>query len=145
MTSNAPANERQDRDRWIALVVLCAGFLMIILDQTIVNVALPSIQMLARDEGIGLARGADLLGALLIVAALMLAVYTIVGAADHGWGSLHTVGLGALAFALLVAFVGREATTRTPLMPLRIFRSRIVSVANLVQALMVAGLFGMFF
>ena len=33
-----------DRDRWVALVVLCAGFLMIILDQTIVNVALPSIQ-----------------------------------------------------------------------------------------------------
>src|SRR2546430_1121574 len=33
-----------ERRRWIALVVLCAGFLMIILDQTIVNVALPSIQ-----------------------------------------------------------------------------------------------------
>src|SRR4051795_4923799 len=33
-----------DRQRWIALIVLCAGFLMIILDQTIVNVALPSIQ-----------------------------------------------------------------------------------------------------
>ena len=33
-----------DRSRWIALVALCAGFLMIILDQTIVNVALPSIQ-----------------------------------------------------------------------------------------------------
>src|ERR671933_2121385 len=34
----------RDRDRWIALVVLCVGMLMIILDQTIVNVALPSIQ-----------------------------------------------------------------------------------------------------
>src|SRR5947199_8066265 len=34
----------EDRRRWVALVVLCAGFLMIILDQTIVNVALPSIQ-----------------------------------------------------------------------------------------------------
>jgi EmrB/QacA subfamily drug resistance transporter len=102
-------------------------------------------RLLAHDEGIGLARGADLLGALLIVGALMLGVYTIVGAAEHGWGSLHTLGLGALAVALLMAFIAREATTRTPLMPLRIFRSRIVSVANLVQALMVAGLFGMFF
>src|SRR3984957_8132221 len=37
-------NEQSERQRWIALVVLCAGFLMIILDQTIVNVALPSIQ-----------------------------------------------------------------------------------------------------
>src|SRR5436190_24049083 len=33
-----------DRRRWIALVVLCVGMLMIVLDQTIVNVALPSIQ-----------------------------------------------------------------------------------------------------
>src|SRR3954465_15012365 len=49
MTQNAAhltgnATPRAERDRWIALVVLCAGFLMIILDQTIVNVALPSIQ-----------------------------------------------------------------------------------------------------
>src|ERR1700755_3429660 len=41
MTANPTASER---DRWIALVVLCAGFLMITLAQTIVNVALPSIQ-----------------------------------------------------------------------------------------------------
>src|ERR671934_1937906 len=44
MTENARTAMTADRDRWIALVVLCAGFLMIILDQTIVNVALPSIQ-----------------------------------------------------------------------------------------------------
>src|SRR4051812_4390371 len=39
---------RTGESRWLALVVLCAGMLMIILDQTIVNVALPSIQ---RDLG----------------------------------------------------------------------------------------------
>src|SRR5512144_2149606 len=38
------AQSAPDRERWIALLVLCLGFLMIILDQTIVNVALPSIQ-----------------------------------------------------------------------------------------------------
>src|SRR5258708_33745481 len=38
----------KSRSRWLALVVLCAGMLMIILDQTIVNVALPTIQ---RDFG----------------------------------------------------------------------------------------------
>src|SRR5436305_5187131 len=37
-----------DRSRWIALVVLCVGMLMIVLDTTVVNVALPSIQ---RDLG----------------------------------------------------------------------------------------------
>src|SRR3954449_1524315 len=32
------------RNRWIALIVLCMGDLMIVLDTTIVNVALPSIK-----------------------------------------------------------------------------------------------------
>src|ERR1700759_4934407 len=38
------ANPITDRSRWISLVVLCVGMLMIVLDATIVNVALPSIQ-----------------------------------------------------------------------------------------------------
>ena len=33
-----------DRSRWAALYVLCVGMLMIVLDATVVNVALPSIQ-----------------------------------------------------------------------------------------------------
>src|SRR6201991_3911493 len=195
MTANPTTSER---DRWIALVVLCAGFLMIILDQTIVNVALPSIQddlgfsqsslawvinayliafggllllagrigdligpkrvfmaglavfvgasllcgvaqsdamlvaarfvqgvggaltsavilgmivtmfpepaerakaigvysfvaakLVKGEEGIGLQQGADSFGAVLLVGALMLGVYTIVEAANYGWGSLH--------------------------------------------------------
>ncbi len=75
----------------------------------------------------------------------MLAVYTIVKTSEFGWGSAHTLILGATAVAILGAFVAREATARTPLIPLRIFRSRNVSGANLVQALMIAGIFGMFF
>jgi MFS family permease len=43
-TAKPPSEAETDRRRWIALLVLCAGFLMIVLDQTIVNVALPSIQ-----------------------------------------------------------------------------------------------------
>ena len=38
------ANSTAERRRWLALYVLCAGMLMIVLDATIVNVALPSIQ-----------------------------------------------------------------------------------------------------
>jgi predicted MFS family arabinose efflux permease len=82
----------------------------------------------------------------LITGALMLAVYTIVKpAAELGWGAGRTLVLGALALALLAAFIAREATAAQPLMPLRIFRSRHVAGANLVQALSVAGMFGMFF
>jgi EmrB/QacA subfamily drug resistance transporter len=98
------------------------------------------------DEGIGLSKGADALGAVLITGALMLLVYTIVKpAADEGWGAPITLGLGAASLALLAGFITREATARTPLVPLRIFRNRNVSGANAIQALFVAGMFGMFF
>jgi EmrB/QacA subfamily drug resistance transporter len=102
-------------------------------------------RLVDKDEGIGLARGADVAGAALVTSSLMLGVYTIVKAADYGWGDIHTLGLGALSLALLGGFVLREATAGTPLMPLRIFGFRNVTGANVVEILMVAGLFGMFF
>ncbi len=104
-----------------------------------------SLRLLPSDQGIGLREGADLPGAVLLVSALMLAVYTIVEASHYGWGSGHTLGLGAVAVGLLAAFVARQARAANPLMPLRVFSSRTVTVANLIQALFVAGLFGMFF
>jgi EmrB/QacA subfamily drug resistance transporter len=107
--------------------------------------ALLAIRLVASDAGIGLRQGADIPGAILVTGALMLAVYTIVKTSDYGWGSAHTLGAGAVAVLLLLGFLAREARARTPLIPLRIFRSRNVSGANLVQMLMVAGLFGMFF
>jgi EmrB/QacA subfamily drug resistance transporter len=108
--------------------------------------ALFTRRLLEKDEGIGFGEGADLLGAVLITASLMLGVYTIVEpAAKDGWGATETLGLGAGSLVLLAAFLAREATARTPLIPLRIFRSRNVSGANVVQVLTVAGMFGMFF
>jgi len=103
-------------------------------------------RLINRDEGIGFGDGTDIPGALLITSSLMLGVYTIVKpAADHGWGSGQALAFGAASLALLVAFVVREATARNPLVPLRIFRSRNVTGANVLQALLVAGMFGMFF
>jgi EmrB/QacA subfamily drug resistance transporter len=107
--------------------------------------ALLALRVVERDEGVGIERGADLPGAALVTSALMLGVYTILEAGSHGWGSLHTLGLGAVSLALLFAFVGRQARVSNPLMPLRLFRSRNVAGANAVQALFVAGMFGMFF
>jgi EmrB/QacA subfamily drug resistance transporter len=104
-----------------------------------------SSRLLPSEEGLGIREGADVPGALLLVSSLMLAVYTIVKASDYGWGSAHTLGFGAAALALLAGFLGREATARKPLVPLGIFRSRTTAGANLVQTLMVGGLFGMFF
>ena len=102
-------------------------------------------RLVARDAGIGLSQGADVPGAALLVGSLMLLVYTIVEAGERGWGSLDTLLLGGVALALLAGFLIRQARVEHPLMPLRIFRSRTISAANVVQALMVAGLFGVFF
>jgi EmrB/QacA subfamily drug resistance transporter len=107
--------------------------------------AIIAARLIERDRGIGFGNGADVLGAFLITSSLMLGVYTIVEAANYGWGSLHTLVLGAFALGLLGAFLAREARTVNPLIPLRIFRSRNVAAANLIQAVMVAGMFGMFF
>jgi EmrB/QacA subfamily drug resistance transporter len=120
---------------WIFFVNLPIGALATLL----------AVRVVTADEGIGVRAGADLPGATLVTGALMLAVYTIVKAADYGWGSAHTLIGGAVAVAILAAFLLREQTAGTPLIPLRVFRSRNVSGANVVQALMIAGIFGMFF
>ena len=105
-----------------------------------------AVRLIERDRGLGFGRGADVLGAVLVTSALMLLVYTIVEpAAQDGWGAGRTLLLGAGSLVLLAAFLVREATAQNPLIPLRIFRSRNVSGANAIQALLVSGMFGMFF
>ena len=120
---------------WIFFVNLPIGLVTAVL----------AVRLVARDRGIGLRGGADVTGAALVTGALMLGVYTIVKTQNYGWGSPRTLGMGAVAVALLAGFIGWESRTRNPLMPLRIFRSRNVSGANLVQMLFIAGMFGMFF
>src|SRR3954471_4308241 len=120
---------------WIFFVNVPIGVVTLIL----------ALRMVPRDVGLGLRHGFDALGAVLVTGALMLGVYAIVGAETHGWASGRTLGLGVAALALLAAFLWRESTASTPLLPLRIFRSRNVSGANVVQALLVSGALGMFF
>jgi EmrB/QacA subfamily drug resistance transporter len=103
-------------------------------------------RMIGKDQGAGLRAGADVPGALLITAAMMLGVFTIVDpAAQDGWLAAKTLALGACSLGLFGGFILRQRTARNPLMPLRIFASRNVTGANLVQVLGTAGMFGMFF
>jgi EmrB/QacA subfamily drug resistance transporter len=102
---------------------------------------LAALPALPSDRGLGLRAGADVPGAVLVTAGLMLGIYSVVGVEEYGWTSAHTLGLGALSLTLLAAFGLRQTKARTPLMPLRILRSRTVAGANLVQMLMVAALF----
>jgi EmrB/QacA subfamily drug resistance transporter len=104
-----------------------------------------ALRLVEGGAGMGLRQGADIPGAVLLTAGLMLGVYTILEVEKQGWGSTQTIGLGAVAIALLGAFLARQARIDNPLMPLRLFRSRNVSGANFVQAFLVVGMFGMFF
>lgn len=92
-----------------------------------------AVQVVEADRGTGLRAGLDALGAVLVTAAVMLGVYGITG--------YNRIALGA-AVVLLAGFVVRQAKARTPLLPLRLFRSRAVTGANLVMVLMVAGMLG---
>jgi EmrB/QacA subfamily drug resistance transporter len=110
-----------------------------------VATALFALRLVEGREGIGLRAGADIPGAVLLTAGLMLGVYTILGVETHGWASTETLALSGVSLALLAGFVTRQAKAKNPLMPLRLFRSANVSGANLVQAFLVVGMFGMFF
>jgi len=92
------------------------------------------------------ARGFDLPGAVTATAGLTLLVLGIVRTSVTGWGSASTLAFMAGGIALLLLFVlieGRFATS--PLMPLRIFRSRTLSAANLIVFMLGAAMFAMWF
>ena len=72
----------------------------------------------------GARRHFDIPGAVSVTAGLVLLVYAIVKAQDWGWGSLETLGLGAVAIALLGAFVAIEQRSPAPLVRLGLFRKR---------------------
>jgi EmrB/QacA subfamily drug resistance transporter len=110
-----------------------------------ITVGLAATRLVENRPGIGLQAGADVPGAVLLTSGLMLFVYTLLETGEQGWGSTQTLGLGAFAIALLVAFFVRQTRIENPLMPLRLFKSRNVSGANIVMALLVVGFFSQFF
>lgn len=90
-------------------------------------------------------RSVDLGGAVSVTAGLVVLVYAIVKAESFGWGSGRTLGLLALALALLAAFVAVERRSPAPLVRLGIFRTRSLTGANVVMLLVASGMFASFF
>ena len=87
----------------------------------------------------------DLAGATSVTAGLMLLVFAMTRATTDGWGSGTTLGLLAGAASLVLAFLAVEMRSPSPLLPLRIFRSRTVSAANATMAIVGAVAFAEFF
>jgi EmrB/QacA subfamily drug resistance transporter len=87
----------------------------------------------------------DVAGAATVTLSLMLAVYAVVNGNGVGWTTTRTLGLLAAAAALMVAFVVIESRIESPLVPLRLFKLRNVSSANVIGVLWAAAMFSSFF
>ena len=120
---------------WIFLVNIPIG----------VAVVLLSLRLLPGRSGEAGTGRLDVAGAVTVTAALMLAVYAIVNGNQNGWTSAETLGLLAASVALLALFVGIEARISAPLVPLGLFRSRNLSISNVIGVLWAASMFAWFF
>ena len=121
--------------RWIFLVNLPVG----------AGVVLLALRLLPGGGGLAERPRLDWVGAVTVTAALMLAVYGVVGAEGAGWTSPATLGVLAAAVGLLALFLVIEARVAAPLMPLSLFRHRNLSTANVVGVLWAAAMFAWFF
>src|SRR5438094_2864741 len=90
-------------------------------------------------------RNFDFAGAGSITGGLMLLVYAMTRATQHGWATAETIGLLAGSVALIVAFFVIELRSKAPLLPLRIFRLRTLSGSNVSGLLMGGAIFSQFF
>jgi MFS family permease len=104
-----------------------------------------SLRVLPAGFGSRSERQLDILGAVTVTAALMLAVYAIVNGNHAGWTSAQTLGLLAAAAMLLGAFLALESRVRAPLVPLALFRLRNLATANSAAVLWAAAMFAWFF
>jgi EmrB/QacA subfamily drug resistance transporter len=104
------------------------------------------VPFLLRESRAGLThRHFDAAGAASITGGLMLLVYAMTRATQHGWITAETIGLLAGAVALVVAFVVIELRSQAPLLPMRIFRLRTLTASNVSGLLLAGAVFSQFF
>ncbi|MEA2518683.1 MAG: hypothetical protein QOF49_763, partial [Chloroflexota bacterium] len=87
----------------------------------------------------------DLPGLGLASGGLLAVVWGLVRANEQGWTSLEILASFAIGIVLLAGFVIWEARSAEPMLPLRLFRSRSFTAANIVSMLMTFGMFGSIF
>jgi EmrB/QacA subfamily drug resistance transporter len=120
---------------WIFFVNLPIGVLAIVAGRILIP----------DDSGIGLGAGVDWLGSVLVTLAIGAAVYAIVEATSHGWGSVQVIGPGAVAVAMLGGFMTLESRIANPIMPLGILRNRGLVGSCIMRGFLVTGMYGTWF
>jgi EmrB/QacA subfamily drug resistance transporter len=120
---------------WIFFINVPAGALVLVLSPLLLTESRADLKH----------RHFDLSGAASVTGGLMLLVYALTRATQHGWATVSTAGLLVGSAALLVAFVVIELRSKAPLLPMRIFRLRTLAASNASALLMGAAIFSQFF
>jgi EmrB/QacA subfamily drug resistance transporter len=121
--------------RWVLFINVPIG----------IAAAVVAIIFLGEARGTGPRQRLDIPGAIAVTAGLAALVYAIVGTDQYAWGSAHTLDWLAAAAVLLIAFFVLQLRGKSPLMPLRLFKIRGVTGANLVILLVGAVFFSMWY
>jgi EmrB/QacA subfamily drug resistance transporter len=110
-----------------------------------IGIALLPLARLRLRESYGPTASLDLVGLALVSTGLLGVVWGLVHGNGSGWTSPTIVGSIVVGLALLGTFVWWELRTAAPMLPMRFFRSRSFSMANLSSLLMYFGMFGSIF
>lgn len=109
-----------------------------------IAVAIATFALVPKTPGHAVGR-LDVPGAVTVTAALITAVFAVMGSTEHGWAAPRTLGLLVGAVALLALFVAIEKRASNPLVPLDIFRIPSVSITNTIAVLWAGAMFAWFF
>jgi EmrB/QacA subfamily drug resistance transporter len=108
-------------------------------------ILLGAFLLLSGERPTGPRRSFDVRGAVLVTGGMLLLVYALIKAPEHGWTTARTIGELATAVILLAIFVLNEARSRDPLVPLSIFKVKGLAAADATQLIAFAGFYAMFF
>lgn len=120
---------------WIFIINVPIGVVVYVLCRT----------LLPENRGSATRERVDFAGAALVTSSLMLAVYAIVHGNEVGWGSVQTLAQLTVALLLFLIFLKVEMSVSAPLVSLGLFRSRTITVSNIIGVLWAAAMFAWFF
>ncbi|MEU7897327.1 MFS transporter [Nonomuraea sp. NPDC049152] len=121
--------------RWIFFINVPIGVVVAVLAPLVIRESRAEVRR----------RAFDTAGAVVLTSALILLIYTLGETADAGWASFRTIGGLVAVAALLLAFLRIERRAESPLIPLDIFRLRVLRLANIATVLMFGTLVTLFF
>jgi EmrB/QacA subfamily drug resistance transporter len=110
-----------------------------------VGIIVAPLVMMRLRESFGPSSRIDLPGVVLVATGCFGIVFGVIRASSVGWTSLQVLGPLLLGLVLLAAFVFWELRTAAPMLPMRLFRSRAFSAANVASFCMYFGMFGSIF